>query len=314
MKKIALFVALSTAALSAPTVLAQAPSKVTSSAVSTSAAPAADKRIINFQGAPTGNLRTGPLTFTGSPLRATVSTLQITAPRAVLSAPAGVPIVEAKGKRTGEFSGPVSVSRGRLSAKGGSLTYSEASGTGVLKGNPSATFVPEDKKDGDTVTITAGQMSLDVDTNVSTSTGSVKLVSGDQTGRAEKLVFDEDRELAQLSGNPTLTRAAKQGQKELVISGAEVRALTKNKTLYVRGGVKLVQGTITTTGDAVYYDDAKDVAYVTGNAVSVDSKSKVTLRAPKSGYLEQNTKLARVSVKNSTYAIPTAQFKLRGEK
>ncbi|MGX9685980.1 LptA/OstA family protein [Deinococcus wulumuqiensis] len=307
MKKIALFAAV-TVALAPAVLAAQSKPGTTTPGSST------EKRIINFQGAPTGNLRTGPLTFTGNPVRATVSTLQITAPKAVLSAPAGTPIVEAKGKRTGEFSGPVNVSRGRLSAKGGSLTYSEASGTGVLKGNPSATFVPEDKKDGDTVTITAGQMSLDVDTNVSTSTGSVKLVSGDQTGRADKLVFDEDRELAQLTGSPSLTRAAGAGQKELVISGAEVRALTKDKTLYVRGGVKLVQGTTTTTGDAVYYNDTKDVAYVVGNAVSVDSRSKVTLRAPKSGYLEQNTKFARVSVKNSGFSIPAAQFKLRGEK
>lgn len=303
MKQVALLSAL-TLTLAVPTfALAQGASSTST-----------EKRIINFQGAPTGNLRTGPLTFTGNPLKATVSTLQITAPKAVLSAPSGKAIVEAKGQRTAEFSGPVSVSRGRLSAKGGSLTYSEASGTGVLKSNPSATFVPEDKKDGDAVNITAGQMSLDVDTNVSTSTGNVKLVSGDQTGRAEKLVFDEDRELAQLTGSPTLTRAEKANQKQLVISGQEVRALTKNKTLYVRGSVKLVQGSVTTTGDAVYYDDQKDVAYVVGNAVSVDSKSKVTLRAPKSGYLEQNTKLARVSVKNSAFKIPTAQFNLRGEK
>ena len=303
MKKIALIAAVSTALLT-PAVLA----------AQSNPSAGSEKRIINFQGAPTGNLRTGPLTFTGSPVKATVSTLQITAPKAVLSAPAGTAIVEAKGRRTGEFSGPVTVSRGRLSARGGSLTYSEASGNGILKGNPSATFVPEDRKDGDPVNISAAQMSLDVDTNVSTSTGGVKLVSGEQTGRADKLIFDEDRELAQLTGTPTLTRAAKQGQKELVISGDEVRALTKDKTLYVRGGVKLVQGTTTTTGDAVYYNDAKDVAYVVGNAVSVDSKSKVTLRAPKSGYLEQNTKFARVSVKNSGFDIPTAQFKLRGEK
>ena len=186
--------------------------------------------------------------------------------------------------------------------------------TVVLSGNASATFVPEKKEDGDTVTIKAAQMSLDVDNNVSTSTGGVTLSTGTQNGQADKLVFDEDRELAQLTGKPSLTRAAKGNQKELVITGQEVRALTKTKTLYVRGGVKLVQGTTTTTGDAVYYDDRKNVAYVVGNAVSVDSKSKVTVKAPASGYLEQRTDLGRVRALNSAYKVPAEQFKLRGEK
>ncbi len=204
--------------------------------------------------------------------------------------------------------------RGRLSAEGSALAYSEATGQGVLSGTPSATFVPEDKEDGDKVSISASQMSLDVDNNVSTSTGSVRLTNGNQTGRADKLVFDEDKELAQMTGTPSLTRAARGNQKELTITGQEVRALTKTKTLYVSGGVKLVQGTQTTTGNAVYYDDRKNVAYVVGNAVSVDSKSKVTVRAPASGYLEQRTDLGRVRALNSAYKIPAEQFKLSGEK
>ena len=293
--------ALLLAALTATTVFAQTGSS-------------ADKRVINIQGASTGNLRTGPLNFTGSPVKATVSTLQIQSAQATLAAPAGTPIIEARGKRTANFSGNIAVTRGRLSAKGDKLAYSEVSGQGVLSGSAAATFLPEGNSGNDPVNITATQMSLDVDNNVSTSTGTVRLTNGTQTGRADKLVFDEDKELAQLTGTPSLTRAAKGSQKELVISGTEVRALTKSKTLYVKGGVKLVQGTQTTTGDAVYYDDAKNVAYVVGNAVSVDSKSKVTLRAPASGYLEQRTDLARVSVKNSRYAIPVAQFTLRGEQ
>jgi lipopolysaccharide transport protein LptA len=272
------------------------------------------KRIITIQGGPRGDLRNGPLTFTGSPVKATVSTLNIEAAQAILAAPQGTPLIEAKGKRTANFTGSVNVERGRLTATGGALAYSEVTGQGVLTGNPSATFVPESKEDGDKVTINAAQMSLDVDNNVSTSTGSVRLTNGTQTGRADKLVFDEDQELAQLTGTPSLTRAAKGSQKELTITGQEVRALTKAKTLYVRGGVKLVQGTQTTTGNAVYYDDKKNVAYVVGNAVSVDSKSKVTVRAPASGYLEQRTDLARVRALNSAFKIPTEQFKLSGEK
>ncbi|MVN85933.1 hypothetical protein GO986_04060 [Deinococcus sp. HMF7620] len=270
----------------------------------------ANKRLITIQGGPRGDVRNGPLTFTGNPVKAKVSTLNIEANQAVMAAPKGTPLIEAKGKRTAAFTGDVKVTRGRLTATGSGLNYDEATGQGVLDGNASATFVPEKKEDGDTVTIKAPKMSLDVDNNVSTSTGGVTLSTGTQSGKADKLVFDEDRELAQLTGTPSLTRAAKGTQKELVITGQEVRALTKTKTLYVRGGVKLVQGTTTTTGDAVYYDDKKNVAYVVGNAVSVDSKSKVTVKAPASGYLEQRTDLARVRALNSAYKIPTEQFEL----
>ncbi|WP_221091119.1 LptA/OstA family protein [Deinococcus aquaedulcis] len=274
----------------------------------------AAKRLITIQGGPRGDVRNGPLTFTGTPVKAKVSTLNIEASQAVMAAPKGIPLIEAKGKRTATFTGNVKVTRGRLTATGNGLNYDESTGQGVLDGNASATFVPEKKEDGDTVTIKAPKMSLDVDNNVSTSTGGVTLSTGSQSGKADKLVFDEDREVAQLTGTPSLTRAARGNQKELVITGQEVRALTKSKTLYVRGGVKLVQGTTTTTGDAVYYDDKKNVAYVVGNAVSVDSKSKATVKAPASGYLEQRTDLARVRALNSAYKIPTEQFKLTGEK
>lgn len=272
------------------------------------------KRLITIQGGARGDLRNGPLTFSGNPVKATVSTLQIQAAQAVMAAPAGTPLIEAKGKRTANFTGNVQVVRGRLSAEGSALAYSEVTGQGVLSGGPSATFVPADKGDGDRVNIRASQMSLDVDNNVSTSTGNVGLTNGNQTGVADKLIFDEDKELAQMTGSPSLTRAAKGNQKELTITGQEIRALTKTKTLYVSGGVKLVQGTQTTTGNAVYYDDKKNVAYVVGNAVSVDSKSKVTVKAPASGYLEQRTDLARVRALNSAYKIPVEQFKLSGEK
>ncbi|MFC3861193.1 LptA/OstA family protein [Deinococcus antarcticus] len=278
-------------------------------------AQTASKRVIKIESspAPGSNLRDGPWNFTGG-VTATVSSLKIKSDKGVMTAPAGTPILQAEGKRLADFSGNVTVTRGRLTAKGEKLAYSEVTGQGVMTGNPSATFVPEKKDDGDPVNIRAQQMSLDVDTNVSTSTGNVQLVQGNQTGKAEKLIFDEDKELALMTGTPTLTRAAKGNRKELVISGDEVRAITKTKVLYVKGKVKLVQGTQTTTGNAVYYDDKKDVAYVVGDAVSVDSKSKVTLRAPASGYLEQRTDLGRVSVKNGKYTIPVEQFKLSQEK
>lgn len=275
-------------------------------------------RILRFDTAAqvTGNLRSGPVNYAGkggAPIKATVGNVNISAPKAVLSAPAGSTLAGAEGKRSATFSGDVQVTRGRLTARGGQLNYSEASGQGVLSQSPSATFTPE-KKDGDPVNIKAALMSLDIDRDQSTSTGNVQLLSGQQSGKADRLVFDEDRELAQLTGNLSLSRAASARSKELIITGDEARVLTKTKQMYVKGNVKLVQGSTTTTGDAMYYDDVKNVAYVVGHAVSVDSKGGNTVKAPASGSLEQRTDLGRVRALNTAYHIPAEQFRLSGEK
>ncbi len=287
-------------------------------ALASVAAPA--DRILRFEtGAQfQGDLRNGPYNYTAKPgasIKVTVGKISIVSPTTVLKAPTGTSMADAEGKRTADFSGGVSVVRGRLNAKGTALAYSEATGQGVLTGTPSAVFKPEKTTD-DPVNIAATSMSLDVDTNTSTSTGNVKLVSGNQTGRADRVVFDETKELGQLTGNMTLSRAATAKAKELNLSGTEARILTKGKLLYITGKVRLTQGTSVTTGDAVYYDDARNVAYVVGNAVSVDSKNGTTVKAlpAATGALEQRTDLGRVRALSSGYTIPTAQFKLSGEK
>ncbi len=298
------------------------PLVLVSALVLTTALAAQGDRILRFDSAAMvqGNLRSGPVNYTGKdggPVKATVNSINISANSALLTAPAGSTLANSEGKRTATFSGggdDVNVVRGRLTAKGGQLAYSEASGQGVLTGSPSAVFVPEKKDDGDPVNIKAAQMSLDVDNNISTSTGDVQLVSGTQTGKADKLVFDEDKEVGVLTGSPSMSRAASGKQKELTIVGTEARVVTKGKLLYVKGNVKLTQGTSTTTGNAVYYDDKKNVAYVVGNAVSTDSKTGTKVTALKNGYLEQRTDLGRVRALSKPYVIPTERFLLTGEK
>jgi lipopolysaccharide export system protein LptA len=261
----------------------------------------------------TGDLRNGPYTFSGSataPIQATVSTLKISAPRAVMAAPAGTPITNAEGKRTAEFSGNVTVVRGRLTAKGPSLSYSEVSGAGVLKGGASATYTPE-KKDDDVVNINATSMSFDVDTDMSTSEGGVKLVSGAQTGNSSKLVFDEKKELGLLTGNVQMNRAARGKQKALAITGEEARILTTNKLLYVKGKIRLVSGDTTTTGNEMFYDDKKNLAVIVGSAVSTNAKEGTRVTG---NVLEQRIDLGRVRQLTGGYKIPTDQFKLSTEK
>lgn len=287
----------------------------TQSNATTRTATSSTKRLVSVQGAPIGDPVKGPLTFRGNPVKGSVSTLQIQAAQAVLTPPAGQTLVASKGRLRADFSGDVEVSRGRLTARGAALAYDEATGQGVLSGQPSAVFVPEsnntkDNKKEEPVQIKANQMSLDIDNNVSVSTGNVVLVSGIQKVTADKLVFDEDRELAQLTGSPVLTRSAQGNQKELVISGKDVRVITSQKLLYITGGVKLTQGNQVSTGDAVYYDDNKNVAYIIGNAVSINTKTGLKQTAPASGYLEQRTDLARVTAKNGKPSLTFNNFKM----
>jgi len=262
----------------------------------------------------TGDLRNGPYTFSGTdaaPVKATVSTLKISAAKAVLSAPAGTPITSAEGKRTAEFTGNVTVVRGRLTAKGPNLTYSEASGVGLLKGNPTAVFAGEDKND-DPVNINAAEMSLDVDTDISSSKGNVRFTNGNQTGSSENMVFDEKKKLGLLTGSVVMNRAATAKQKALNITGTEARVLTDDKLLYVKGNVKLVSGDITTTGTALYYDDKKNTAVIVGSpARSVNAKAGTTVSG---GTLEQRTDLGRVKQLSGSFKMPAEQFKLSNEK
>lgn len=281
--------------------------------VSALAADGKEQRLLKFASDTfKGDVRNGPYTFTGSasePIKAQVSNLQITSLNAVFSAPAGKAMTEAAGLRTAEFTNSVKVLRGRLSAEGPSLTYSEETGQGVLKGPATSVFAPE-KQGDDAVNVKANQMSFDVDTNISTSTGKVSLVTGRQTGNSDKLVFDEKKELGILTGNVQLTKNPKDAKdNKLVITGTEARVLTNDnqKLLLVKGNVKLVDGDITTTGTTVYYDDKANRAIVLGApAKSYNAKTKATISG---GTLEQNTDKNTVRLFKGKVEFSEAQFK-----
>lgn len=278
------------------------------------AATTAGERILHFESKNfTGDLRNGPYTFlgsTGTPVRASVSNLKVESQSAVLKAPAGVAMATAEGKRSAEFTGSVQVLRNRLVAKGPSLTYSEETGYGTLKGPASMTFTPADSTAAP-VTVQANSMSFDVDNNTSISKGDVKLVNGKQSAQSENLTFNETTELAILTGKRvTLERqAAKAGDSAIVIEGKEARINTgkDKKLMLITGKIKLVDGNITTTGDTLYYDDKQNLAIVVGSpAKSFDSKSKTTISG---GTLEQRTDLNRVRQLAKGYKIPTELFK-----
>ncbi len=274
---------------------------------------AAGSRIIKISyedGRRSGNLRNGPWVYESNRpdgIVGTVGELKILASRAVLEAPEGKSMQAAEGERTATFEGGVTVTRGRLTARGPRLVYSEATGLGVLAG-PAEMHQEPAKEGEDPVDVRAGEMSFDVDTDISTSSGHVVLTSGNQKGWADRVYYEEERGLAVFTmeeGAVKLVRERKDG--ELVIHAPEVRSLTRTRKLIATGGVKLVDGAITTSGDALFYDDASGEAIVIGSpARSVNEEEGFKTSG---GTLLHNVNKHRVQVYRKPFTLPTEEFK-----
>ncbi len=278
---------------------------------------AAESRVIKISyedGRRSGNLRNGPWIYESNRedgIVGMVGELKILARKAVLEAPEGLSMQAAEGKRKATFEGGVTVLRGRLTARGPHLVYSEETGLGVLAGP--ATMHQEPAKEGeDPVDVKATEMSFDVDTDISTSSGQVELTNGRQRGRADHVYYEEERGLAVFTmneGKVELVRERKDGK--LVIHAPEVRSLTRSKKLIATGGVALVDGDITTTGDALYYDDASGEAIVVGTPARSENASEGFKTS--GGTLLHNVNKHRVQVYRKPFTLPLEEFKKVGE-
>jgi lipopolysaccharide export system protein LptA len=277
----------------------------------------AGSRVIEIQAdKQNGSPRASSLEFTGN-VKGSVQKLGIASDKATLTAPDGTPVAGSEGKRTASFLGGVTVTRGRLTAQGPSLEYRET--RGVLAGP--AKIVQKPQKAGeDDVLISAGKATFDVDTNVSTSEGSVKLVNGTQTATSAKIVYDEDSSLGCLTDPRSVgvvREPKKAGDNRLVITAKDVRVDTDTNTLIASGGVKLEAGDNVTTGEALYYDDAKDTAWVIGDvakkipAKNVNRKSGATIS---SGTIINYTKNNRADQLGNVFKIPFEKFKCATDK
>jgi lipopolysaccharide export system protein LptA len=265
-------------------------------------------RVINIKGGQAeGNPRNGPLEFSGD-FTATVQKLQIKGKKATLSTPPGKTLSEAEGTRIAAFDGGVVVTRGRLTAKGPSLEYKESTGLGVLAGPTNVVQKPEKAGDDDVI-ITSATSTFDVDSDVSTSEGSVKFVNGKQSGSSDKIVFDEKANLACLTGSKSVSlvrEPKKEGQNKLTITSKESRVLTETNLLYAIGTVMLVSGNNTTSGDTLYYDDEKEIAYISGRpAKNVNKKDGAVISG---STIINNTKIGQVKQGNP-FNIPLEKFK-----
>jgi lipopolysaccharide export system protein LptA len=235
-----------------------------------------------------GNFRYGPHEYTHPDpegLVATVSNLTILSSQATLRVPpeeqGEVQLAQAEGRREASFEGGVRVLRGRLVATGPTLDYSEATGLGLLHGGAEIDIAPAEEDD-DPVAITTDEVEFDVDTDRSVSHGDVRLVSGNQRAQADELLYEEERSLGCLTGDGrqvTLTRTDADGD-ELVITADETCVLTEDEKLYARGNVTVVDGSITSRGDEVFFDDEQSIAEIIGSpARSVDESTGSELQS-----------------------------------
>ena len=274
---------------------------------------AAGSRVIEIEGGrQQGDLRFGPYKYSEG-VKATVQKLQIASTDGSLTAPQGLEMSKAQGKRTAGFGGGVTVIRGRLTAKGPTLEYKEETGLGVLAG-PTNIVQKSEKAGEDDVFITALKATFDVDTNVSTSEGSVKLVNGKQSALSSKVVFDEEKNIGCLTDGKTVTlirEPKKASDVRLVITAKEARVNTDKNTLIASGGVTLVAGKNTTTGDSLYFDDEKNTAYIVGKpAKNVDKKSGGSITGTT---LVNNTSKEQVLV-GKPFIIPVDAFKCPSDR
>lgn len=264
-----------------------------------------NKRVISIDssgGTQDGNLRFGPIQYAHPDpegIEATVSNLTIFAQEAQLRGPEGeeIALTAAKGRRTTTFTNGVRVTRNRLESKGSDLTYTEEDGLGVLVGGVDITVSPKDEED-DLVFIKADSAEFDVDTDVSTSRGNVQLENGNQSAESDELVFEEDRNLGRLTNDTlqvTVRRVDDDGD-ELVITADVIRVLTDDDKLLATGSVTIVDGSITSKGDIVFFDDTVSRAEIIGVdslATSVDEEEGFEIAGDR---IEQRTDLDTVEI------------------
>lgn len=213
------------------------------------------------------NLRFGPYNYTHPEpegIVANVSNLTIYASEAQLRAPEGVLIAEAEGEREASFENGVRVERGRLTAVGPGLVYSEATGLGLLARPANIVVRPRDENE-EPAEISAQQVTFDVDTDTSVSRGDVELVNGRQQAQADELLFEQGRDLAVLSSEGEQVTAQRQEDEgELVINADELRVLTEEDQLLATGNVTIIDGNIQSSGAVVYFNDETSRAEILG--------------------------------------------------
>jgi lipopolysaccharide transport protein LptA len=282
-----------------------------------------EKRIIRIDysgGTEDGDFRFGPLTYTHPDpegIVGTVSNLTIYSQNAVLTGPEGedVPLADAEGRRNATFSGGLRVTRNRLEAKGPDLSYSEETGIGSMTGNVAIVVQPkEDDPDGNPVTIMAEAADFDVDTDVSISKGNVQLENGNQSATSEQVIYEETRELGKLTsegGQATITRTDDDGG-ITTITADVIYALTKTKQLHAIGNVRVEDGSITSTGDEVFFDDEKSRAEVIGSPARAEDEDTGDITSgPR---IEQRTDIDAVSIYTSPSEFNADDFVLTSEQ
>ena len=125
----------------------------------------------------------------------------------------------------------ITISEGRTTTKGKSLVYDNATGIGEVDGP----IQLNRRKEGDSPALTASssRLSFNVDNDLTTLRGKVKVESEGRTSEADVLELDEEAGFAILRGNPARSR-----NEDGAVAGQVIEYDLDSNDVVVRGGVE----------------------------------------------------------------------------
>ena len=143
----------------------------------------------------------------------------------------------------------VFVTQGKTNLRGQKLIYDEKDGIARIDGP--ITFerpAPEGKTDADRLTGTSQRIEVNVDNETTTLAGEVVLTNGDRTSKAERVDYDDARNVAILRGVPGKPAQSVQG-KDILCAPIISYNLDRNTAVVLRGDAPTITGSFD-DGDA----------------------------------------------------------------
>ena len=160
--------------------------------------------------------------------------------------------------------------------RGGSMSYTDASGVSVLSGGVTIA------QTGKEFSLTADDVTSNLPANQASAQGNLKVETRNSTIRGAKLFGDFNRKLLSIEGNVVISAYDKGNGLSGFRSGAARKAVriacnrldwnyaTRQATLV--GNLRIVQADNSGTCDSIVYDEPKNIVYLKGNVRFGNSK------------------------------------------
>ena len=250
-----------------------------------------EERLISIEmngGNQSGNIRYGPINYEHPEpdgVVATVSTLTIFSSSAQLRGPETegeerITLADAQGQRTATFTGGVNVERGRLSATGPDLFYTEAEGLGTLEGGTEIVVAPRQDAAApaeDAPTEAADPEESEAIDGADADEPADEAEVSDEAAATEEPVEEaeasEETETSEDAGLEDTSEDAApsdvaQGE-PVFITANEVEFDVDTDVSISRGGVSLVNGNQTAEAEQIEYEEERTLGVLTNEGGQV---------------------------------------------